>query len=272
MYSKNDMTNKIDSVTARSKLKGKREPYWQRISKGFFVGFRNMSGSSDGTWCLRFRIESGKQVRGTLGTLDEFAPYERFDKAVLAARDWLTQLTSSSSVSPHLPATVWQACQAYVKHVEERKGKKPADDLAARYRRWVETDPIHGIDLADLSREQVNGFRRRMVAHRVKVNKSGETRERSKDSVNRDMAAVRAALNHAFADGLVTTNFAWREPLKAFKNAGKRRTLYLDREQRRSLIEYAPEDLARFLRGLSSQRGDEGCRSPSANLRLYIAA
>jgi hypothetical protein len=63
-------------------------------------GFRKMSGSSDGTWCLRLRIENGKQVRGTLGTLDEFTPYERFDKAVLAERNWHTQLTSGGSASP----------------------------------------------------------------------------------------------------------------------------------------------------------------------------
>lgn len=48
-----------------------------------------------------------------------------------------------------------------------------------------------------------------------------------------------------------TTDFAWREPLKAFKNVSKRRGLYLDREQRRNFIKNAPGDLAAFLRGLS---------------------
>jgi integrase len=69
--------------------------------------------------------------------------------------------------------------------------------------------------------------------------------------VNRDIAALKAALNRAYADRMVTTDFAWREPLKAFPNVSKRRELYLDRDQRRKFVNRAPEDLAAFLRGLS---------------------
>ena len=148
--------------------------------------------------------------------------------------------------------TVLNVCNAYVKLIQELKGSKPANDLAARYRRWVLPDPIYKIELVKLTREHLNGFRRRLIASPVRVNKAGDVRERSKDSVNRDMAALRAALNRAFADRMVTTDFAWREPLKAFKNVSKRRSLYLDREQRRNFIKHAPDDLAAFLRGLST--------------------
>jgi integrase len=48
----------------------------------------------------------------------------------------------------------------------------------------------------------------------------------------------------------VTTDFAWRSKLRPIKNADQRRELYLDRAQRRKLIEKAPPDLAAFLRGL----------------------
>lgn len=85
----------------------------------------------------------------------------------------------------------------------------------------------------------------------VKVRKSGETRDRSKDTVNRDIATLRAALNYAFMHGKAQSDAAWREPLKAFKGVSKRRDLYLDRSQRRTLIQAAPANLARFLTGLS---------------------
>jgi len=245
------MANKIDTVTARNKLKIRREPYWQRISKGFFVGFRKMSDSSSGTWQLRHRDENGNEVESSLGTLDEFKHHERFDRAVAAAREWSSHPpTSDADIAPQT-VTVLDACDAYVKRIQEMKGLKPAEDLAARYRRWVKPDPIHSIELMKLTRDHLSGFRRRMVAKPVTVNKAGDTRERSKDSVNRDMAAVRAALNRAFADGKVNSDVAWRETLKAFKNVAKRRDLYLDREQRRNFINHAPDDLAAFLRGLS---------------------
>jgi integrase len=89
------------------------------------------------------------------------------------------------------------------------------------------------------------------VAYPVRINNSGEVRDRSKDTVNRDMAALRAALNRSMADRMVTSDFAWREPLKAYKNVSRRRDLYLDRQQRAEFIRHAPEDLATFLRGLS---------------------
>lgn len=250
-YGEGDMANKIDTVTARNQLTIRREPYWHRIGKGFYVGFRKMTDGSSGTWLLRHRAETGNEVESSLGTLDQYKAHERFDKAVEAAREWLARaVTGDADVSRHA-TTLWDACNAYVGHIQEVKGGKPAQDLAARYRRWVQPDPIHTIQLMNLTREHLNAFRRRMVAAPVRVNKGGDTRERSKDTVNRDLAAVRAALNHAFADRMVTSDFAWREPLKAFKNVTKRRGLYLDREQRRNFIEHAPDDLAAFLRGLS---------------------
>ena len=64
------------------------------------------------------------------------------------------------------------------------------------------------------------------------------------------MNAFRAALNYMYADGLTTSDFAWRGKLAPIKNADKRRDVYLDREQRRKLIECAAPDMADFLRAL----------------------
>jgi integrase len=64
------------------------------------------------------------------------------------------------------------------------------------------------------------------------------------------MTCFRAALNLAYLDGLLTTDFAWRSKLRPIKNADQRRELYLDRAQRLKFIETAPADLAAFLRGL----------------------
>jgi len=69
--------------------------------------------------------------------------------------------------------------------------------------------------------------------------------------MNRDMTCFRAALNLAYADGLVTSDFAWRSKLRPIKNADQRRELYLDRAQRLKFIKKADSDLAGFLRGLA---------------------
>lgn len=242
------MGAKIDTVTARGKLKVRRDPYWQRISRGLFVGFRKMTGDTTGTWIVRYRADSGSQLRHTLGSLDQFPAFERFDKAVDAAQKWLSHINLGGTTEG---STVLEACETYTRKVRELKGDKAADDLEARYRRWINEDPIRRIEMTKLTREHVTAFRQRLIAAPVKVGRSGATRVRSKDTINRDMAAVRAALNMAFEDGKTTSNLAWRKPLAAFKNVSKRRELYLDREQRKQLIHCAQPDLGRFLRGLS---------------------
>lgn len=64
------------------------------------------------------------------------------------------------------------------------------------------------------------------------------------------MTCFRAALNLAYLDGLLTSDYAWRSKLRPVKNADQRRELYLDRVQRLTFIEKSPADLAAFLRGL----------------------
>lgn len=76
-------------------------------------------------------------------------------------------------------------------------------------------------------------------------------RKRALDTVNRDMSALRAALNYAKSQDKVTSDIAWAEELKPIEKAGRRRELYLDRDQRRALIAKASADLGAFLRGLA---------------------
>jgi integrase len=242
------MGDRIDTVTARGKLAARRDPYWQRISQGLFVGFRKMTSGTTGTWMIRYRSENRKQLQKSLGSLEQFPAFERFDRAVDAAKKLITHLHQGGSTET---STVMDACDAYTTKIRELKGSKAADDLDARYRRWVANDPVHRIELTKLTREHIHSFRNRMVAAPVKVGKSAITRARSKDTVNRDIAAIRAALNQALSDGKVTSDFAWRIPLAAFKNVTKRRELYLDRNQRKELIRMAPPDLAQFVKGLS---------------------
>ena len=220
------MSSKIDTVTARSKLQVQREPYWHRISKGCYVGYRKMSNDFTGTWRVRFRNDDGIQAGTSLGTMEEYPPHERFDKAVVAAREWIALVSTGGAIKV---VTVLDACNEYAAFIREKKGDTSADDLAYRYRRWVAGDPISDIELLKLTRADMDGFRRRLAASPVRTGKGGVSRERSKDTVNRDMAPVRAALNHAMENRAVSSDIAWRQPLTAFKNVSKRRTLYLVR-------------------------------------------
>lgn len=73
----------------------------------------------------------------------------------------------------------------------------------------------------------------------------------SRGAFNRDATALKAALNLARDRDHIAVDHAWRVALKPFKNATKRRTLYLDLAARRKLIDKSPAEVQALLRTLA---------------------
>jgi integrase len=239
----------LAKVTDRTKLKPRRDPYWQKVRKGCYVGFRKMTASSDGNWLARVRDEvTDKQVQHPLGDFTELPANERYDSALKAAEEWFTHLHRGGS---RATATVRTACERYVQYLRETSTVEAAKDAEKRFDRWVYTDAkLSATELPKLRAEQIESWRRKLKAQPVKSG-TEEIKARSDGSLNRDMTPFRAALNKALADGLATSDHAWRTNLTPIKNADQRRDIYLDREQRRQLIAHADADIADFLRGMS---------------------
>jgi integrase len=246
------MANKINSVGARDALKPRHTPYWHRVRKGCYLGFRKVSATSTGAWLARFRIEdTGKQQLHSLGKLDKIPPNERFDAAMGEAEIWFKHMGSGGSGEV---VTVADACREYVTDLRQKKGDKPADDAAGRFKRWVYPNAkLAGTPLLKLTSKAVNDWRTALANTKAlpQDKEKPATKARSAGALNRDMTTFRAALNLALENGHVTTDAAWKAKLRPVKNADGRRMVYLDLDQRRKLIASAPADLAAFLRALS---------------------
>lgn len=243
------MATKIDTVSSRDRLKPRREPYWHRLTKGCYLGVRKMGSAAQGTWIARAMQESsGKETYKALGEFPDLPDHLRFDAAQKAAQAWFEHLGrgGSSTVS-----TVADACDRYVKHLRVTKSDRAADDADARFKNYVLNHlKLAATDLSKLTPAHVETWRKALSDLPMRSGpKRGE--KRSESTLNRDMTSFRAALNLAYADGLVTSDFAWRSKLRPLKNADRRRELYLDRGQRLKFIMQASTDLAVFLRGLS---------------------
>jgi integrase len=246
------MSHRIDNVAIRSKLKARQAPYWHKLSTGCHLGFRKLTPSSDGVWYAQaYDKATGTQTRRSLGAFDELPAHQRFDAAKKAAEDWFKHLDRGGDVNL---ATVGVACERYVAHVLTDRGPDQAKDIDSRFKRWVYADKIADIDLPKLTRHHVDAWRRKLAAVPVIVNSKSKrptTRARAPGSVNRDMTALRAALNFSHDHGAVTSDMAWRVALRPIRNADKRRDAYLSREQRSALLKNATTDVGLFLRGLS---------------------
>lgn len=244
----------LSTVKAREALKPRRDPYWQKLATGQYIGVRKMTADSDGSWWARYRDpDTGKQHHKPLGTFDEEPPSLRYDKAKEKAQELFKHLGAGGSIEK---MSVQQACDAYVAYLRAESRGAAADDAEARFNRWVTKSKIAKVDLLKLTAPALTAWRQSLAHRAVVVNphadaKDQRTRNRSASALNRDMTTLRAALNHAKRNGIVTTDQAWAEALKPVSGADRSRGVYLDRQQRAALIEKAPTDLGKLLKGLS---------------------
>ncbi|MEZ5784726.1 MAG: tyrosine-type recombinase/integrase [Rhizobiaceae bacterium] len=226
-------------------MKAQREPHWQRLRAGCFLGFRPSKRGSKGTWIARAYDEDARKYRvkslGDFGTL----PGNEMFAAAKKEAEALAELVETGGEVRSKIETVADACWEYAKTNAEAE---------SRFQRYVYDDPIAKVKLTKLRRRHVKEWRDRLEAKPALVSrrKKGEPvlRKRASSTVNRDMAALRAALTKFLSPGTPNSEAAWQEALKAVRNADGRRTLYLDLSQRRKLVENAGSEAEPFVRAL----------------------
>ena len=234
------MATKIDSKEARKSLAAQREPHWHKLATNLHVGYRKPE-SGDGTWIAR-RAEGGKRTFQSLGQFTDKPGQNAFDAACAAARIWAGQVDAGVEVHG---TVIEAACRAYVGRQRSEKGNANADDAEGRFKRLVYGQSFGRIRLDKLTTVKVRAWRDAQLPKDA----DDETERRAKDSINRNLASLKAALNMALADRLVSTDAGWKTVTK-FEKVGRRRELFLNREQREQLITACPAGLRELVRGL----------------------
>lgn len=244
------MAVNIKTVSGRSRIEPRRDPYFEKLEGTLYVGIRKMVQGGDCNWVARTTDPTGKRVFKALGVLAEHADGERFTAAKRAAEAWAAHLAAGG-----LPEnkTVADACEAYAEQLKTESGKA---DARRRFKQYVLDDArFAATEVAKLTPAMLQAWRSRL-ANRPIQRGSGHSKNpvatdktRSASSLNRDMTPFRAALNHAFENQWLTSDFAWRSALKPIEAADSRRDVYLDRAQRQQLVA-ASGVLAPFVRVL----------------------
>lgn len=235
----------LSRVGEREKLKAQREPHWQRLRAGCFLGFRPSKRGGKGTWIARAYDEDAKKYRvKSLGDFGALSGNEIFAVAKKEAESHADKVEAGGHVRAKIE-TVADACSDYAKTRPEAE---------KRFERYVYADPIAKVRLDKLRRRHIADWRARLEAKPALVTrrKKGDTvvRKRASSTLNRDMTVLRAALAKVLPPGAPNTEAAWQESLKSVANANGRRTLYLDRDQRRTLLANIDSEAAPFVRAL----------------------
>lgn len=239
------MTLDLSKVNVREALRSQREPYWQRIRPGCFLGYRPSTREGAGTWIARAYDEDQRRYRlNALGDFGTLPGRDRFADAKKEAEAFAMLVQSGGQFAARIE-TVEEACRRYATSHPDAEG---------RFKRNVYSDPIAKVKLPKLRRHHLQAWRQRLEDKPALVTRRKQgpqvTRQRAPSSINRDMAMLRAALNKILAPGAPDTEAAWQEALRAIRGADRQRTLYLDRDQRRALLEQIDAEAEPFVRTL----------------------
>lgn len=227
----------LKSKTDRSKLLVRPAPYFERVRKGCYVGYRKID-EGDGTWLGRWRDETGKQHYYPLEHVDSY------DAAVKALLTWFDQ--NERGIAPKA-LTVGDICKQYENHLRTHKSVESAHDADGRFKRLVYDKHIDSIPLDKLKATDVAKWTN---AQLDSVDDEDDDEMRSaKASANRNLTCLKAALNFAYRNRLVGSDSGWK-PVSRFPNTSNRRQYYLSLDERRRLLNELPADLRQLVEAL----------------------
>jgi integrase len=261
---------RLESRSARDRLKRGRQPHWQALEDGkVHLGWqrwKGQRGEAGGRWVLRRYIGNNKYRSETLGRADdaEAADGERiltFEQAEIRAR---TRVTTGGGKIERL--TVRQAMTLYTDY--KRSRGQSVKDLMSRTTAHILPE-LGDYVVAELTAAQLRGWLATMAAspaqHRPTregmpqykaAPGSDEDLRRRRASANRVLTMLKAALNHAFDEGHISNRDAWGRKLKPFEDVEVARVRYLNVGEVRRLINAADADF----RPLARAALETGCR------------
>jgi len=249
---------KLDSRSARAKLPARSAIYWVSLAPGCALGYRK--GPKGGVWIAKY-VGGGLRQQKALGSADDVLDPDGvlavcYADAQRRAREWFEAVTQP--MAPSGPYTVAGAMADYLdwfsisgrKSVKETETSANAFILpqlgaeqvkalsAAQLRQW------HAAIAASPPRLRTRPGRKQNVRD---TSDDPEALRRRRASANRILTVLKAALNHAWREGKVPSDEAWRR-VAPFREADAARVRYLDRDECRRLVNASPEPLRAIIR------------------------
>ncbi|WP_424362990.1 tyrosine-type recombinase/integrase [Methylocystis parvus] len=206
-----------------------------------------------------------------------------FDQAVEAARAWFAgPKTETTKRGAYIVADALSDYEADA----VRRGVKDLANLRSRVA--VHILPALGkLIIADLTTKRLREWHAHLaekprLARRTKLGVGGKAmrdregdeaaERRRRSSANRTLTVLKAALNHAFREGVVASDEAWRR-VAPFENVDGVRTRFLSEQEAAKLIAACEPDFAALVRGalLTGARYGELTRLTVADVNLSAA-
>lgn len=262
-------SSKLDTRSSRLKLAHQAEPYWIALAPGQAFGYHRPANQGAGTWrCRAYDPETRKLHKRALGTADDFEDADglkvlSFAQAQAMAQEWFKvqhQNLTGEKVRKG-PLTVLGAWEAYQQDCE-RRGMKSLSRMEGTVRLHI-LPALGGIEVTKLTQGRIERWHEDLskapARLRTKLGATepatkpapttNEERRARKDTANRILTILKAALNYAKRKRLTTaTGEAWRE-VRPFKGTTSSRVRFLNAEESQRLVNGCPPDFRRLVQG-----------------------
>jgi len=213
----------------RERLKTRRPPYWMRLNKGQYLGFRRGAD----TWHVRMRGRDGKQVSSALPAAHDY------DEAKKAAEKWIKQMGAAPS-RRKARGTVREALEYYLKYLRNQGRDNTARTIERKFKQVIWGDPLATIPTHSLINDDSDEWRERVRPGRL---------NRSVDRIVRD---YKSGMNKARKKGgyVIDPRAYDLEPLADDVEGTGGSAVILEPHHRKALIDKALPAAAEFMRGL----------------------
>jgi integrase len=236
---------RIDSRTARQRLAALREPYWRKIARGRYLGYRR--AREGGSWIARYRDHACEQHYRSLGPADDVLDANNetslsFEQAQERAREWFAQLEAGGTDErKHGAYTVEDCITDYLAWLKlHRKSHRHIETYARAYI----LPKLGRIDTAKLTTAMLRKWHQQLALEPPRLRTGhtqaqryrredpdpGEAQRKRRLRANRHLVTLRAALNRAWLEGAFARNDSWAR-VRPFPGVERPRSRFLNRDE-----------------------------------------
>lgn len=275
---------RLDSRTARIKLKPRKSPHRVRLELGLSLGYYKPAKGC-GSWVAFLNPAKGDRSawkQHALGPADDFTEADgetilNFAQAQAKAREWFKDQSERGEYSTGALGsyTVEKAMKDYLDD-GRRRGMKSIGRTECAVKAHI-LPALGGIEISKLSRTRIESWLSKLAESPKRVRSKDpnspvpkprkfknprkpkpapvppappmteDEKRARKDSANRILTILKAALNHALDRRRVKDGSAWKS-VKPYAEVTSARIRFLSVEEQQRLVNVCPRDFANLVR------------------------
>jgi integrase len=248
---------RITTPQSRAKLPMRTKPYYRSLYPKLCIGYRN-SKDGGGQWLMRAYDGDGHYHQEQIGIADDHQKVDGvtvldYARACEVVRDRHMRRNRRRKALPEDPTGSYKVRQAVVDYVDYlRNERKSGDTVEKRLNAYIVVNGLAEVECDDLTtrmlkkwRNEISKMPARNRTHKGKQkylpfdSKNSEHVRRRRASANLTFALLRAALNNAWREGVITSDTDWRK-IPPFPETDKPRQRYLELDEVTRLLTHTP--------------------------------